>query len=153
MKNSLTSLSKTWRNESLSLFNRVAHNNPISVIRKRFGSSKTYDSSDPLHAYPNSLDLVVHNMFQKLSRFEVNNADSVRRVLRLFRVSSIFSFFAGVVGLVLALALPAAGVVALGRREDKFGAEETSSIDWDYVNHAAQTVIQAIQSGQLKYEL
>lgn len=126
----------------------------MNFIRKRLvGSPKTYNSSDPLHAYPNQFDLIVHSLFQRLSRFEVNNADNVRAALRLFRVGGIVSTLASIVGLVVSLAvgLPA-GAIALGRRQDK-PDEEPDRIDWSFVDHAAQSIIHAIQNGQLRYEL
>lgn len=76
----------------------------------------------------------------------------------MFRISTYVSFLATVAGAIITLATASpAAVIALGRREDEHGdnnEEETSSpTDWNFVNYAAQSVLQAIQNGQLRYEL
>lgn len=159
VKSGISSISRTFKNESLSFWNRMSErrkSRPFSLFKKRFDNSSTavaanklfYNPSDPLHAYPNRLDLLVHNLFQRAARFEVNNADTVRAVLRGLRVTSLLGSVVGVVGLAVGLAvgIPA----AIGRRND-FIPEDR--IDWSFVDHAAQTVINAIQNGQLQYEV
>ena len=154
IKDSLTSISKSATNASIAVFNRVAQkSNPVSVLRNRLGSSVSkafYNPSDPLHAYPNSVDLLVHSAFQKISRFEVNNADAIRRALKVFRITTLIVIVLGIIGLVLGLTIPLS-LAAAGRREDILGPEG-HPVHLDYINQAAQSILHAINSGQLQYE-
>lgn len=158
LKNGLLSVSRTLKNESLSVWNRISErrkSRPFSFIRNRFGGSSNvaatklfYNASDPLHAYPNRVDLIVHNLFQQAARFEVNNAELVRAVLTGFRVTSLIGSVVGIVGLAVGLAV---GIPAAAARRNDYIPEDR--IDWNFVDHAAQSIIHAIQTGQIQYEL
>ena len=154
LKKGLTTFSRSLKNDSLTFLNRaIKKSNPISVIRKRLGPRKSYNPSDPLHAYPNQWDLIVHGIFQKLSRFEVNNADTIRSVIRAVRVVTIIGLVLGIVGIVVGVAVPlSTAALAIGRRED-LGEEKADLIDWNYVDQVSQSVIYAIENGKLKYEM
>ncbi|KAI9558566.1 hypothetical protein GHT06_015354 [Daphnia sinensis] len=154
LKKNLKSWAKSLKNDSLSILSRATKKtNPISFVRKQLQTSKKYNPEDPLHAYPNQWDLMVHSLFQKLSRFEVNNADTIRRVIRVVRVLTIIGLVVGTLGLVLGLALPlSTTALAFGRREDE-GEDKNDVIDWNYVDQISQSVIHAIESGMLKYEM
>lgn len=78
---------------------------------------------------------------------EVNNAATVRAALRVLRIGTIVGGVLGAVALAVGIAVPA----AIARRQDDFLPDDR--IDWTFVNDAAQTIIQAIESGQLRYEL
>lgn len=125
----------------------------MNLIRKWLpGKQKNllFNPEDPLHAYPNRIDLLVHSAFQQLSRIEVNNAATVRSALRVLRIGSIIGTILNIVG--LAVGLGVAIPTAIAKRKDNILLPD-DRIDWAFVNDAAQTIIQAIQNGQLKYEL
>lgn len=95
----------------------------------------------------------MHGIFQKLSRFEVNNADTIRSVIRAVRVVTIIGLVLGIVGIVVGVAVPlSTAALAIGRRED-LGEEKADLIDWNYVDQVSQSVIYAIENGKLKYEM
>ncbi|XP_046459563.1 uncharacterized protein LOC124205997 [Daphnia pulex] len=155
LKKSLSSFKSSVKNDSLTFFNRaLKKTNPISALRKRLGTaSKLYNPSDPLHAYPNQWDLIVHGIFQKLSRFEVNNADTIRTLIRVVRVVTIIGLVLGIIGIVIGVAVPlGTAALAIGRRED-VGEDKTDVVDWNYVDQISQSVIYAIENGMLKYEM
>lgn len=145
---------KSLKNDSLSILSRTTKKtNPIGFIRKQLEASKTYNPSDPLHAYPNKWDLMVHSLFQKLSRFEVNNADAIRKVIRVVRTLTIIGLVVGTLGIVLGVALPlSTAALAFGRKEDE-GEDKNDVVDWNYVDQISQSVIHAIENGMLKYEM
>ena len=137
-----------------------------------------YNPSDPLHgtrattavddkltmvklivflfcaAYPNEVDLAFHKLFARLSTFEVNNAAAVRSVLDSARVL----FWIGIaVGTAVGVAVPLATALPDRRRTSSSASgdhqdEESPSHYWNDVDHMAQSVIQALQMGLIKYQ-
>ncbi|XP_059351904.1 uncharacterized protein LOC130690176 isoform X2 [Daphnia carinata] len=154
LKNNLKSWAKSFKNDSLSILSRATKKtNPMGFIRKQLETSKKYNPADPLHAYPNKWDLMVHSLFQKLSRFEVNNADAIRKVIRVVRILTIIGLVVGTLGIVLGVALPLSPLaLAFGRREDEV-EDKNDVVDWNYVDQISQSVIYAIENGMLKYEM
>lgn len=153
MKKNFKSWAKSLKNDSLAFLSRATKKtNPATFIRKQLAPKKIYNPADPLHAYPNRWDLIVHGIFQKLSRFEVNNADAIRSVIRVVRIFAIIVLLVGFVGFVLTVALPLGTAVAFGRREDEL-ENKNDVIDWKYVDQISHSVIHAIENGMLKYEM
>ena len=102
-------------------------------------------------AYPTKADVFVHDIFQKVATFEINNAATVRTLLNSARVTFWIGLVLGAVG----LAVPLSTAIPLGlKRADE---KEDQQVDdypaeyWDYVDRMTQSVLHSIQTGELQY--
>lgn len=110
-------------------------------------------------AYPNQVDLAVHSLFQRVATFEINNAATVRTVLDSARIVFWTGIAVGTVGLVVPLAAAALPILARRRSstdgilQDDDEGDGHSPEYWNYIDQMAQTVLTALQNGQIKYQL
>lgn len=102
-------------------------------------------------AYPTKADILVHDLFQKLATFEINNAATVRTLLNSARITFWIGLVLGAVG----IAVPLSTAIPLGVRradEKEDQVDDTHSPEyWDYVDRMAQSVLHSIQTGELQY--
>jgi hypothetical protein len=112
--------------------------------------------TDPLHAYPTAEDIKVHALFQRLTLFEINHADSIRRVLTAVKVLTIMKAISlalvlgvAVVGAVIAF-VPFAAI--FGRRSLSTSWHSLPSVNWDQLHFVASRVLTAIETAQTAYE-
>jgi len=98
------------------------------------------DPNDPLHAYPNAQDEFIHDLFQTITVYEINNSEKIRKGLeyasRLGLVSLAF------IGLgIIAYISPAA---AVGRSSQDFtGSSELIQL--------TSTILESIQKAHVLY--
>lgn len=138
---------------------------PYALVQKVSPWSRGWNFiKDPLHAFPSAADIKIHNIFQRLAVFEINNADQIRRLLVGLRVISIAQALGVAIALAVVLggALLVAPLAAFGRRsyeavddaQDRFFDVDDIYTDthlWDQARQA-QRVLSAIQSAQLAYQ-
>lgn len=139
------------KRHSSHIWSRIDGNRKKLASKASAAGSKLFSLSDPLHAYPNSLDKAVHALFRRVSVWEVNNADLVRSAINTARSFSIFSVLATAVGMLLSAVIP--GGLVLTKRSDDEDVEYEEPDRWRQVNEMAQFVLNALESGQLKYSV
>ena len=125
--------------------NNNEQSSPISATIVRKKSGKWINPFDPLHAYPNFEDIIVHEIFQKLTIYEINNSEKVRTLINIFKAVAII----GVVLLSIALVTIAAPVVAVfGRRSDT-----DYEINQEQFNLIANRILSAIEISRVLHEM
>ena len=143
-----------WRQDRLQnevFTNTTKRSSKETFLQKRLSSYAKflYNPSDPLHAYPNNVDLIVHNLFQRAATFEINNADSVRTILTiaqdLGRAGLVLGTVAGIVAISVAVPLANAG-----RRSS---VDDEENIDWNEIDRLTKTVVSGINEGHLQYQV
>jgi len=98
---------------------------------------------DPLHAYPDAYDEFIHRLFQRVTIFEINNADKIRGMIGVATAVGIV----GLVGIVLggiAFVAPAAVAIGIGRRSLPTSAS-------DQLMQLTSTILESIQKGHALY--
>lgn len=112
-------------NRSFAWLRQVQRGSGAKVAK---ATVRVIDPSDPLHAYPTAFDLRIHKLFQKVATYEINNAESVQRLITFFKVMSIGTLVAifTIVGLGAAGLLGA--VASIGR------SDTIPLIDWSQLH-------------------
>ena len=96
--------------------------------------------------------MAVHQVFQRLATFEINNAATVRSVLNSARIVFWIGSILGAVGLAVPIATGFSGFRRRSDFEEKDDEQHFPEY-WNHVDHMAQSVMAAIHKGDIKYQL
>ena len=100
------------------------------------------DPNDPLHAYPDAQDEFIHDLFQTITVYEINNSERIRKCVKVASALGIVSL--AFIGLgVVAFVSPT--VVAIGRSsQDSTGSNELLQL--------TSTIFESIQKAHAIYK-